>query len=106
MMDEQERTHCRLDLHKVADGQIGAAAFLAVWGERLDAVLLGADAMATEAELERATTDANEAEEALSKLHSVVSDCTKDLDRIDYGAGAAGVENAVGEITTRLESAL
>lgn len=35
-MTEQERAHCRLDLHKAMERQMTADEFLRKWGERLD----------------------------------------------------------------------
>lgn len=39
-MDEQERTHCRVDFHKVLDGVMEHSAFVERWGKQIDEWLL------------------------------------------------------------------
>lgn len=39
-MREDEKTHCRLDLHKTQAGEMTAEEFIRKWGERLDVHLI------------------------------------------------------------------
>lgn len=69
-MDEQTRTHCRIDLHKVQNGAMTAAAFIASWGRDLDDHLLNPP----ENEDAPHPDDLREAQETSSRLKVIIKD--------------------------------
>lgn len=105
-MDEQARTHCRLDLHKVQSGDLAMTYgdFVMKWGRDLDEFLIDP--------LDDATSESMGAtEDALNSLRHAVNEEIVALDKlcdpassVEWNQEAIGA--AIGESTEALKEAM
>lgn len=101
--DAQEREHCRLDMHRIAeipraiDQDTARAAWFRKWGTKLDADLIsGRGDLEIEDSLEQAETELNDAMAEIEVLTGAVKALITELDNLPDRSER--LENAIGAL--------
>jgi hypothetical protein len=106
MMDEQTRTHCRVDLHKVQDGLMTPAVFMRKWTSELSELLLSEEVDDLSEELKNAEDYATNAEQERDGFQSACETALQKLDDIESDVTKSDALAAINEAATILDKAL